>query len=38
MDRNYPKCNKYIQKTIKTKKAFFGTFFSFDELFSLVIT
>ena len=38
MDSNYPKCNKYIQNNNKTKKAFFGTFFSFDELFSLVIT
>lgn len=33
MDSNYPKYDKYIQNNNEIKKAFFGTFFSFDELF-----
>lgn len=38
MDSNYPKHDTYTKMTIIIKKAFFGTFFSCDELFSLVIT
>ncbi len=38
MDSNYPKHDTYTKNNNNNKKAFFGTFFSCDELFSLVIT